>query len=479
MTYWLVRSKWGSVDKTKLFVDKKYWENGYDNKYSNIVNRIKKDDILLLADGSYIRYFAYCTENKNNGKTVNVDKWILFEKAIFFHAKGAYIRTIVSIKNKTLLNKIQVEIEALIKDLYISSVDINNFMSLKNGEIKFSKGINLFIGENGSGKSQLLKLLYSVIDSNNNIKANQESDYENKRTFAKNLVEIFQTKQLGNLVNKDEKKSTVTINLDAYKLSFSFQSRSTKEVSLANSEKYFINKKTIFIPAKEVLSFFDGFRILYETKYLSFDKTYYNLCKALEEPPSKVTSLGDIIDKLEFILDGKIKIINGSFYLIKNDREYEISLVAEGLRKIGMLSYLLSNETLDNQSILFWDEPEANMHPKLIDDIVSFLVMLTNKGMQIFISTHSPYIIESFNNHLKKDKIKNMRIEDNEIISLEALNPKKMKAYLLEYNNITSILDESLGLLDDKLLNNFNDINHLYDKMRDIEWNDNDNKFRK
>ncbi len=361
-------------------------------------------------------------------------------------------------------------------DFFISDIDIYNFMSLKNGNIKFSSGINLFIGENGSGKSQILKLLYSILDSNNEIcLEEEESNYEKQRILAKSLIDIFRVKQLGNLVNKYEKESKIKVNLNSYQLSFKFDSTTKKEISeyLDSAQKDFISKKSIFLPAKEVLSFFKGFRVLYEQKYLVFDKTYYNLCKALEEPLSKNNKQQSIIDKLENILEGKIEIIDGSFYLTSNDKKLEINLVAEGLRKIGMLAYLLSNESLDNQSILFWDEPEANIHPKLIDNIVSFLVMLSNKGMQIFISTHSPYIIESFNNHLKKDKIKNMNIEDEEIKLLEALNPKNMKAYLLEEKNITNILDNELGLLDDKFLHNFNQINMLYDKMRDIEW---DNK---
>ncbi|MEA2027736.1 MAG: AAA family ATPase [Campylobacterota bacterium] len=477
MIYWLVRANWGGDDRTDFFIDGNYWENGYsDGKYKEIVNRVKIGDTLLLADGSYVRYFAICTSNKKDGKSIYIDKWKTFKEALFFPAKGSYIRTIVQIKNQDFLKVVsnKIDIEEIKKNFYLSSLAVYDFMSLENGRINFSDGINLFIGENGSGKSQILKLLYSIIEANNEIVLeDEESEYEKRRIIAKNLTDIFNTQQLGNLVNKDKRESKVTIDLNAYKLSFKFKTGSKKEVEkhLEEFKQEFISKKSIFIPAKEVLSFFKGFRIVYEKKYLSFDKTYYNLCKALEEPLSKTNKLPKIIDMLESILDGKIEIIDGNFYLIAGDRKYEITLIAEGLRKIGMLSYLLSNEALDHQSILFWDEPEANMHPKLIDDIVSFLVLLANRGMQIFISTHSPYVIESFNNHLKKSKIKSLHTDDSEIAEIEALDPKnKITAYLLEDNKVINILDKEYGLLDDKLLQNFNDINRLYDKMRDIEW---------
>jgi len=464
MVYWLVRSKW----------------DGYDDKYINSIKSIEKGDILLFADKSYITCFGICDVKSKDGKKVSVESWIEFKKPLFFPAKGAYVKSIVRVNNQAFLNEVDNAIESikLKNDFFISDMAVYDFMSLKNGKIKFSNGINLFIGENGSGKSQVLKLLYAILDANNEILLeDEESLYEKHRIVAKSLTDVFRTKQLGNLVNRDKKESTVTIDFNSHKVSYKFMTNSKKEVTrhLENLEENKVSKKAIFIPAKEVLSFFEGFRILYEQKYLAFDKTYYNLCKALELPLLKNVQLQALVDKLEGILVGKIEIIDGSFYLVSKDennkkKQYEISLVAEGLRKIGMLAYLLSNGALDTNSILFWDEPEANMHPKLIDDIVSFLVMLSNQGMQIFISTHSPYVIESFNNHLKRDKIKDMNIEDEDIKGFEALSPQNIKAYLLEKENIISILDEKYGLLDDKLLQNFNELNILYDKMRDIEW---------
>lgn len=101
--------------------------------------------------------------------------------------------------------------------------------------------------------------------------------------------------------------------------------------------------------------------------------------------------------------------------------------------------------------------------------------MLANSGMQIFIATHSPYIIESFNNHLKRDKIKGIPIDDKEIKSIEPLDYKKTTAYLLDNSDYISLINEDYGLIDDKLLQEFNELNILYDKMRDIEWEANDN----
>lgn len=475
--YWILRAKWDGIDdKTDEFLRNNIWQNGYTEKYYDVVNNVKINDILLLANGSYIEYYAKCQSNPFDGKNLVVDNWIKFETPIFIPAKGNYVKTISSLSNKTYLQRIQSYIDSgkLMEDFIISSLKATDFMSLPNQKINFSKGINIFVGENGSGKSQILKLIYAVIDANNFIaKEKEEADYEKQRAIASSLTDIFRTKSLGNLVKKDKKEAIINLELLAYDTFFSFGTSSKKEVQkISQFSKNFVFKKTIFIPAKEVLSFFPGFRIMYENKYLEFDKCYYNLCRALEEPLNKnINPNSDVIKNLEKILDGKIEIIDGRFYLVSNDnRKYEINIIAEGLRKIGLLLYLLNNGSLDANSILFWDEPESNMHPKLIRDIVKFLVLLANRGMQIFISTHSPYVIESFNNHLKKDKIKKMKINDTEIQNIEALIPKNVSAYYLSKDSLTNILDSKVGLIDDKLLHSFNDINILYDKMRDIEW---------
>lgn len=480
--YWIVRAKWDGIhDKTDEFLKNDIWENGYDEKYQDVVKKVQEGDIILLANGSYLEYYSKCIKNYHNGKTISVDSWMKFETPIFIPAKGNYIKTISSLSNKTYLQRIKSYIETgkLMEDFTINSLKITDFMSLPNQKINFAKGINIFVGENGTGKSQILKLLYSVIDANNFIaKEKEDADYEKQRAIASSLTDIFKTKSLGNLVKKDKKETKINLELLAYDTSFSFGTSSKKEVQkISQFSKNFVFKKTIFIPTKEVLSFFPGFRVLYENKHLSFDKCYYNLCSALEVPLNKsISPNSDLIKNLEAILDGKIEIIDGEFYLVSNDnKKYEINIVAEGLRKIGLLLYLLNNGSLDANSILFWDEPESNMHPKLIKDIVKFLVLLANRGMQIFISTHSPYILESFNNHLKRDKIKNMDIEDKDILNMEPLSPRNTMAYFLNKEGLKNIFDSKVGLIDDKLLQSFNDTNMLYDKMRDIEWENNNN----
>lgn len=70
----------------------------------------------------------------------------------------------------------------------IKKIIVKNFTILMNEEISFSPHLNIIIGENGTGKSHLLKLLYSVssIFSQNNKKLNvlkNKSDLQKKISF--------------------------------------------------------------------------------------------------------------------------------------------------------------------------------------------------------------------------------------------------------------------------------------------------------
>lgn len=83
------------------------------------------------------------------------------------------------------------------------------------------------------------------------------------------------------------------------------------------------------------------------------------------------------------------------FYLRSGSSKQEFTLVAEGIRKMALLWQLVKNGTLEKGSILFWDEPEANINPQYIYIIVELMLELQRKGVQIFISTHD-YMIASY-----------------------------------------------------------------------------------
>jgi energy-coupling factor transporter ATP-binding protein EcfA2 len=56
--------------------------------------------------------------------------------------------------------------------------------------------------------------------------------------------------------------------------------------------------------------------------------------------------------------------------------------------------------------VLFWDEPETNLNPKLMKAIVGILIELHRLGVQIVLSTHDYVILKEFDLQTKEtDKI--------------------------------------------------------------------------
>jgi wobble nucleotide-excising tRNase len=71
----------------------------------------------------------------------------------------------------------------------------------------------------------------------------------------------------------------------------------------------------------------------------------------------------------------------------------EMPLVAEGLHKLGMLARLITTEALLDKGYLFWDEPDSNLNPVLIKQVAKSILDLCASGIQVFIATHSLFLL--------------------------------------------------------------------------------------
>lgn len=84
---------------------------------------------------------------------------------------------------------------------------------------------------------------------------------------------------------------------------------------------------------------------------------------------------------------------NGRFYLRQSGGRLEMPLVAEGLRKLAMLARLIATGEPLEAGMLFWDEPEANLNPRLLRPIAQTILALSRQGLQVFMATHSLFLL--------------------------------------------------------------------------------------
>ncbi|MDP3859779.1 MAG: AAA family ATPase [Stagnimonas sp.] len=285
---------------------------------------------------------------------------------------------------------------------------MSNFTVFTKATFEFSPQLNVIVGDNGAGKSHVLKLGYSLAacsySASEGSSSGPTTKDEMQKMLAEKLLRTMRPDFLGRLVSRQQGRNRGEVSVDFVDgrnagYGFNFASNSRTEVKLDKVPSQHLQSGPIYFPTREVLSIFPGFAQAYRTRELEFDETYYDLVLALEARPLKgkrPNEIGTIIEKLEQAIEGRVLVENGRFYLVlEGDArgKIEIPLVAEGIRKLAMLAYLLINGELRDRGTLFWDEPETNLNPRLIKSIAEILVQLARNGIQVIAATHSLFLL--------------------------------------------------------------------------------------
>lgn len=287
--------------------------------------------------------------------------------------------------------------------MIIKKIKLENYTVFENQQVEFGSGINVFIGENGTGKTHILKALYSACQS-----------VDKKVAFSHKLVLTMlpDDYKISRLITRKPGNRVCTIRITAGDpnitqdrvLTTSFNGKTKKwEADVTGEdgwEESFSGISSIFIPAKEILSHSYNLNAASEKNNVRFDDTYLDIINAAKVDISlgrNSASKDAMLKKIQEMTHGTVvyDASRDEFYLKSGRSTQEFNLVAEGIRKMALLWQLVKNGTLEKGSILFWDEPEANINPTYIPIIVEMLLELQRKGVQIFISTHD-YMIASY-----------------------------------------------------------------------------------
>lgn len=103
-------------------------------------------------------------------------------------------------------------------------------------------------------------------------------------------------------------------------------------------------------------------------------------------------------EKLSNLIDGQVYYnpTKREFMFRQNDKEYSLKNTASGVKQIGIIQMLLENRVLREDSFLFIDEPEINLHPEWQIKLAEILVlMVKDLNIQMYINSHSPQFIEA------------------------------------------------------------------------------------
>lgn len=287
----------------------------------------------------------------------------------------------------------------------LKKLNLKNFTVFSNVELNLSPNLNIIIGENGQGKSHILKIVYSSIalSFEQGKKTLEPSKLMLQKAYADKIVSVFRSETLGRLVKRKQGRDRCEISLffdeQGQDVSFSFSTSSKTDVQLDKMNKKWQSESPVFFPTRELLTLYPNFSSVYKNNYLEFEETYYDTCillGGLVSKGKKEEKAKSILSILEEAMGGKIVLDkNGRFYLsMPGKGTMEIPLVAEGLRKLAMVARLVATGSLIDKGYLFWDEPEANLNPKLVKLIARVILLLCNNGIQVFIATHSLFLLK-------------------------------------------------------------------------------------
>jgi AAA15 family ATPase/GTPase len=260
--------------------------------------------------------------------------------------------------------------------------------------------VNLVIGENGTGKTFLLKALYSAMRTLEEYKRGDEQRTAAEILFDK-LYWTFQSEKIGDLVTKGANGPlSCKLEFDQREFRYSFGKDTFKQISSLENHILPRSSNSVFLPAKEVLSLHHIIlKSRLQDKVFGFDDTYVDLTQALLMGTQRGRNFNEFAQSrhlLEDMLGGKIEYDkdSGRWQFRKGKQTFPIGVTAEGVKKIGILDTLLGNRYLDIGSIVFIDEPESALHPQAISKLLDIIAMLAERGLQFFLASHSYFVVK-------------------------------------------------------------------------------------
>ncbi|NET72817.1 MAG: AAA family ATPase [Sphaerospermopsis sp. SIO1G2] len=152
----------------------------------------------------------------------------------------------------------------------------------------------------------------------------------------------------------------------------------------------------------------------------------------------------------------------------------KLQYASSGQQESVWILLLIFRYILDKTSVfMVFEEPEAHLYPETQSDIVELIGLLANLyNNQIIITTHSPYILSSFNNLLYADQVGKNKVGDEReavesiVNSQSWIDPDRISAYFISENGYESIIDPELKLIQAEKIDSASSI--INEKFNDL-----------
>lgn len=342
----------------------------------------------------------------------------------------------------------------------IKSVTFKNFRNL-DGKYEFNNTLNVIIGKNNSGKTNLLdgiKLAFSAI-TNDYFKI---SDSDFKDSEDNNVIKISVELQYNSISslnfddNGQNKCGFITCikktKSGRYIKTFSLLNGTNIDVDIVREDECIPN--LYLIPLIRVEDIYTAGLTTGISTFIDSEERYKELKddskKAIkQELASKVKRFKELCEKFNENLDVELtdpKISDEKVYIVDGNKEHNFH-IGSGYKSIANI---MLNTLDENFNIILIDEIENHLHPALIRTLIR---ELRNVANTIIISTtHSSVVI----NELKMEEI--IDISGTSINSLNETYIKKLNTFLHSGRNELMLADNIVlveGYTEEVLLKHY------------------------
>lgn len=253
---------------------------------------------------------------------------------------------------------------------FLESIEIDGLRGWSRQTVQFQFPVTAVIGENGTGKSTVLKVVASAYEQ-----PTRKNTYYPSTFFPVTPWDKVEGVALQYRVKLGNDVRTFRISKPAKRWSFP-----GKRVS-----------RNVYL--------FDVSRTL----PLDASAGYAKIAKQAAAEVSTEDLSGDFTDRFSFVLGRDysrarfaISDVDKKKLVGVVEREFgEVSQFHQGAGEDATLDLFRALQTIPDHSLLIIDEAEASLHPRAQRRLVRFLLWLCRqKRVQIILSTHSPYVLE-------------------------------------------------------------------------------------
>lgn len=167
---------------------------------------------------------------------------------------------------------------------------------------------------------------------------------------------------------------------------------------------------------------------------------------------------------------------SGEKIYYNTDSYVKLNFSSSGQQESLWILLLLFIVILEQQNVfMVIEEPEAHLFPEAQKEISNLIALMSNiKQSQVIITTHSPYILASFNNLILANHV---GVNNPEIVSKKInknlwIDQSKVFAALVQNGMVNDIMDEELHIVQQEKIDSVSEvINQEFDFLFQIETN--------